>query len=186
MQRGLRCAVGCDRRHRGKARGRPDGDDGTAVARQRRRQLLEQAQRAEVVHFHLAARLIDDTVAGDPDGQLHAGVAEQQFDVRGRLCHGRHVIGVGDIELQRHDALVVQIPQHVEIASRRVHLPGAPREQRLGEGSSEAAIGARHQGDSAFDSLCSHRLSPVIANRRRGGLPDTARGPRSLRAAPVR
>ena len=159
MERGLRGAVGREERDVGQAGRRADVDDRpAAVPGQRRRQALEQLQRPEVVHLHLAPRLVEDVRIRDSRGQQQAGVVEDELDVRRRFCGRADLVRVGHVEPQRHEPLVTQVAQRLRIARRRVDLLHAPGQERLRQRSPDAAVGARHQGDRSFDSLCVHRL----------------------------
>ncbi len=159
MERGLRSAVGRDKGEVGQAgRGADVDDRAAAVPGQRRRKALEQLQRPEVIHLHLAPGLADDDRFRDSAHKRHTGVVEDEIDVRSRVCGRTDLVRVGHVEPQQNEPLVTQVAQRLRIARSSVDLPHAPAEQRFRQCSPDAAVGARYQGDGSLDSPCIHRL----------------------------
>ena len=119
---------------------------------------MEQLQRPEVVHFHLAPGLIEDCRIGDSSRERYAGVVEDELDVRNGLHDFADLVRVRHIEPQRNESLVTLGAQRLGIACRGMDRSHTAGQERFRQGSSDAAVGARHQGDRSFDFLRVHRL----------------------------
>jgi len=110
------------------------------------------AHGAEVVGVDVAAEQLEVALESAPEGE-HAGVVDQQVDVRGRS--GGRVDGglVGHVEAEGtyarvgHDGRV----DRVQVAGRRVDGPGACGQQLGDETGAQAAVGSGDQSGAAGD-----------------------------------
>jgi hypothetical protein len=128
---------------------------------------MEQLQGPEVVDLHLAPGLLEDRSIRDSLAEHDAGVVEDELDVRSRVAGRTDLVHVRHVEPQRNQPLVAQGAQRLRIARCGVDLPHAPGQERFRQGSPDAAVGARHQGDCSFDSQCvRHEINLSAGDRR--------------------
>ena len=169
MHRRLGGAVGREEREVAQPGHRRHVDDGAAAARQPVREADQQAQRRDVVHLHLAARLIDDLLTGQALALDDARVVEQQLDVLGPPRGLAHLVGVRDVEPQRNHAAAVpgrQLLERLRVARRGVDPLRAPLQERLRDGPADAPVGPRHQRHRSLDLPCVHAFLLTCPIRR--------------------
>jgi hypothetical protein len=126
-------------------------DRAAAVGGEHRRERADHRELAPEVHLHLEPRAVERG-REERGHRRGAAVVDEQREVGAARGGGRHLGGVGDVELERHDACRVQrrtARSRVErVARRGIDAPRAALQQRGDESGADAAVGAGDECDT--------------------------------------
>ncbi len=147
----LRRTVGRHHGQRDEAGHRAEIEDGAAaVARQNRCEGLRHRKQTQHIHLELAAGGRQPAWVGQGAVELgcHSGVVEEELHIGRRSRRGTHVLGTCDIELERHDTPARRaddVGQRLRSSGRCVDLRCPPGDERLDQGATNSAVGARDE-----------------------------------------